>query len=262
VGVPDILTENILPVLGLCPPGSLLLPWLAEARGASGRGLGLPVKSCGATFAVAKRIVDRSGQREPGQAPVAAVLLEERDGPATLVMLDWASELSSHSVAALRSADPKAIFGIDVRIGRRCLVMLTWDDALPQEALQETAQQLSLSQRELGWLGLRSLHEVLTGLVWRNGRERLRAPERTAAELRERLERCGIRPWHPLPEPSADLLARPLRPGRRYEPRRPGTREFPWNFLPPEAVCDAALVLEAQLARRRARWAGEPRQSS
>lgn len=248
----DLLTESVLPVLGLCPPGSLLLPWLSQARSAVGRPLGLPARGCAATFAVARRVAQRrkSGDKE---APVAVVLLEPEaqggdEAEALLLMLDWVTELGPHSSAALRSADPKQIFGVDVPIGRRYLLALTEDDALPQQLLKGLAAWMQLAPQELGWVGLHHLLDALADLLRRTPRERWRAPERTAAELIARLTQLGVRPWHPLVPAPVVTAPRIL---RRYEPRVPGSREFPWCFGVRDTVYNEAMVLDAQLARRR-----------
>jgi hypothetical protein len=253
--VSDLLTESVLPVLGLCPPGSLLLPWLSQARTAGGRPLGLPAKGCAATFAVAKRVAQR---RRSGalDAPVAVVLLEPEGGPAaaeaTLVMLDWVKELGPHSSAALKGADPKQIFGMDVRIGRRYLMALTEDDALPQALLRGLSPRLQMPQGDLGWVGLHQLLDVISDYLRRLPRDRWRAPERTAADLLARLAQVGVCAWHPLMTAPTALLTGDLpHLDRRYEPRVPGSREFPWSFGVRDSVYNEAMVLDAQLERRR-----------
>lgn len=261
----DLLTDQVLPVLGLCPPAGLLLPWLVGARSASGRPLGLPDpeggRPCAATFAVARRIADRSRAAKEGQAPVAAVLLQEADPdaanpePACLLMLDWAGELGPWSARALQAADPRAIFGIDVPIERRLLLAVTEDDAQPLGLLRNLGQRISMSPEDLGWLGLRGLYEVLGEYLRRIPRERYRAPERTAGELMVRLAQLGIRPWHTLMAPPQGLFVQARRAAARwrgYEAFRPGSLSFPWSFAPREAVVSEALVLEAQNAARRA----------
>jgi hypothetical protein len=252
----DLLTESVLPVLGLCPPGGLLLPWLSHARAVTGRPLELPAKAYAATFAVSRRAAGHHKAPGTAHAPVAAVLLEEagtggQPSQATLVMMDWGSELGPHSGAALRRADPRQIFGIDLPVRRRCLLMLSEDDCLPQRLLRETARQLELEQEELGWLGLRALLESLGEFLGRVPRDRYRAPERTAQELVARLGRHGVRPFRP-PAGPREGLSRPS--WRRYEPLTPGTRETPWRFAASETVGDAAMVLEAQILRRKERW--------
>ncbi|MCS6912076.1 MAG: hypothetical protein RMK29_20485 [Myxococcales bacterium] len=252
--MPDLLTDSVLPVLGLCPPGSVLLPWLAQARTAEGRPLGLPTTARVATFAVAKRVARRGRVSGSTAGPVAAVLLEpEQDASqGLLVLLDWARELGPHSSVALRQGDPKAIFGVDVPIAQRCLLAITEHDALPGPLLRDLAQRLQLSPQEVGWIGLRHLQEVLVEHLRRLPRDRWRAPERSVADLLARLAQLGIRPWHPLRDPPPSLWKGGL-PSlrRRYEPRRPGTREFPWSFAISEAVCNEALVLQARLEQRR-----------
>lgn len=260
----DLLTDQVLPVLGLCPPAGLLLPWLLSARSASGRPLGLPDpeagRPCAATFAVARRVADRSRATREGQAPVAAVLLQESDPdaanqePACLLMIDWAAELGPWSARALHAADPRAIFGVDVPIDRRLLLAVTEDDAQPLGLLRNLGQRVSMSPEDLGWLGLRGLYEVLGEYLRRIPRERYRAPERTAGELMVRLAQLGIRPWHTLMVPPQGLVLRARRAAARwrgYEAFRPGSLSFPWTFAPREAVVSEALVLEAQIAARR-----------
>ncbi len=250
----DLLTESVLPVLGLCPPGSLLLPWLAHARAVTGRTLDLPAKAQGATFAVSRRAAGRQPYDPLApHAPVAAVLLEEAGPPpqATLVMMDWGRELGLHSASSLRRADPRQIFGLDLPVRRRCLVYLSEDDSLPQRHLRELARDLELSQEELGWLGLRSLVECLSEYLARAPRDRWRAPERTAQDLLLRLSRHGVRTFRPLSGPPESLSLVGLKRRRRYEPLRPGSRECPWCFFAPESVSDAALVLGARTLRRK-----------
>lgn len=249
----DLLTDNVLPVLGLCPPGALLLPWLAQARARDGRSLALPTHAGAATFAVARRAA-----RREGSAPVAAVLLEDelepgRGGQATLVMLDWLHELGPHSGVALQRAEPRLIFGLDVPVRRRCLLAVSADDTLPQQPLAELALRCRLIPEELGWLGLRALFEILSDHLGRLPRERWRAPERTAQDLVGRLWRQGIGPLRPLRHPSPLVLAQVAERGRSrgYEPLRPGTSEFPFRFCPGEDALNNAMVLDAQRLRRK-----------
>lgn len=260
----DLLTESVLPTLGLCPPSGLLLPWLEHARGPDGRTLSLASRASAATFAVAKRVASRRRPTSPSQAPVAAVFLEETEaeaqaegpraaGPArersgTLVMLDWHGELAPHSGQALRQAEPKRIFGMEVRLTRRCLLMLTEDHTAPLALLRETAARLGLAGGELGWLGLRSLYEIANERLRRLPRERWRAPERAMHELAQRLARVGFRQFRPLPPPPE---AAPLRRRFRYLPLRPGSQDFPWRFAVPEPALNEALVLQAQLLLRK-----------
>lgn len=250
----DLLTENILPVLGLCPPGSLLLPWLGSARDGRGRPMELPVRSCSATFAVARRVAQREAGR--GQAPVAAVLLEGKGPsvsavPTTLVMLDWVSELSPYSGGALRNSDPRGIFGSDVQIERRCLLALCPEPVMPQPVLRGLSERLGLDPQQIGWISLRALYDVLLEYLVRIPRERWRAPERTAVDLVDRLEEIGIHGFRVPPLPTPELVEYAAQLLWRYERLRPGAREFPWRFLPDSKICDEALVLEARLQQRR-----------
>lgn len=249
----DLLTENVLPVLGLCPPGALLLPWLAQARARDGRALGLPTNAGAATFAVRRRLA-----RREGSAPVAAVLLEDelkpgRSEQATLVMLDWLHELGLHSGVALQRAEPRLIFGLDVPVRRRFLLAVSSDDTLPQQPLVEMALRCRLLSEELGWVSLRALFETLNEHLGRRPQERWRAPERTAQELMGRLRRQGIGPLRAVRPPSPWVLAQVAERGRSrdYEPLRPGTSEFPFRFCPSEEAQNNAMVLEAQRLRRK-----------